>query len=272
MPELRFLDVRDVATFAGLPPCADPRFDHRTCDYWENPERGSNLSRPTWLQAPTRPYAPTRQPTPFDDNPFAPPQDVAADSAVELVRALRGEDPDPSSLLASATDVLAGDDLFATPGWNPFAPGPGRDRPRTDGVPRKFALLDRGRGIFGSYARVAYLADDPVAYAQFGPLSAYPRAQRIRDLYPQLPSAPPPGVITCIATASAARGLGYAKALVVDVCDDLARRGFAAVEAYPDMTRPINETSAAHPELWLGCGFVMVVADERYPVMRRDLD
>ena len=110
-----------------------------------------------------------------------------------LPRALRAEDPTPQSMLASATDVLAGDDLFATPGWNPFAPGPGRDRPRTDGVPRKFALLDRGRGIFGSYARVAYLADDPVAYAQFGPLSAYPRAQRIRELYPQLPSAPPPG-------------------------------------------------------------------------------
>ena len=38
------------------------------------------------------------------------------------------------------------------------------------------------------------------------------------------------------------------------------------------MTRPIDETSAATPELWLGCGFTMAVADDRYPVMRRDLD
>ena len=28
-----------------------------------------------------------------------------------------------------------------------------------------------------------------VAYAQFGPLTAYPRAQRVRDLYSQLPDA-----------------------------------------------------------------------------------
>ena len=32
------------------------------------------------------------------------------------------------SILASATDVLAGDDLFVTPGWNPFAPGPAAER------------------------------------------------------------------------------------------------------------------------------------------------
>jgi GNAT superfamily N-acetyltransferase len=272
MPELRFHDVRDATTFAGLPACADPRFDHRTCDYWENAERGSNLSRPGWLQAAPAPTAPTRPSSPFADNPFAPPSDSAQDTAADLARALRGEDTVPQSMLASATDVLAGDDLFATPGWNPFAPGPARERPRTDGVPRKFALLDRGRGIFGSYARVAYVADDPVAYAQFGPLSAYPRAQRIRDLYPQLPTAPPPGVITCIATVSAARGKGYARALVMDVCAELARRGFAAVEAYPDLSRPIDETSAGNPDLWLGCGFSVAAADDRYPVMRRDLD
>ena len=151
----------------------------------------------------------------------------------------------------------------------------GRERP---GVPRKLALLDRGRGIFGSYARVAYLADGrspssdvPVAFAQFGPLSAYPRAQHIRELYPQLPVAPPPGVITCIATTRARRGNGYARALVLDVCAELAHRGFAAVEAYPDLTRPIDETSAATPEFWIGCGFSMAAADDRYPVMRLDL-
>ena len=201
------------------------------------------------------------------DNPFAASRDRSAD----LAAALREADPTPPSLLASASDVLAGDDLFATPGWNPFAPGPGPERPRTVGVPRKLALLDRGRGIFGSYARIAYLSDEPVAFAQFGPLSAYPRARHIRELYSQLPVAPPPGVITCVATIASARGSGYARALVLDVCAELAHRGFAAVEAYPDLTRPINETSAATPEFWLGCGFVMAVADDRYPVMRRSL-
>ena len=41
-----------------------------------------------------------------------------------------------------------------------------------------------------------------MAYCQFGPLTAYPRAQRTRDLYPSLPVAPLPAVITCIATVA----------------------------------------------------------------------
>ena len=269
MPELRIVDVRDEAAFAAIPPCADPRFDHRTCDHWEDADRGSSRARPDWL-VPPAPMAHARPPVGPTDNPFAP----AHDRAAGLAAALRDVDPTPQSILASASDVLAGDDLFVTPGWNPFAPGPGPERPRMSGVPRKLALLDRGRGIFGSYARVAYLADqpdEPVAFVQFGPLSAYPRAQRIRELYSQLPVAPPPGVITCVATTAAARGHGYARALVLNVCAELAHRGFAAVEAYPDLTRPIDETSAATPQFWLGCGFLMAVADDRYPVMRQDL-
>ena len=176
------------AAFAAIPPCADPRFDHRTCDYWENAERGSSLARPAWLSAPAPAASGTRPTLGHQDNPFARPTDASPDEAAQLAAALRSPDPLPLGMLESATDVLAGDDLFVTPGWNPFAPGPGRERPRTDGVPRKLALLDRGRGIFGSYARLAYLGDEPVAYAQFGPLSAYPRAQHIRELYPQLPS------------------------------------------------------------------------------------
>jgi ribosomal protein S18 acetylase RimI-like enzyme len=272
MSDLRIVDVRDERSFVAMPLCADPRFDHRTCDYWENAERGSNASRPAWLNAPPPASRGPRTTPSATDNPFARPPDAPPDPALDLAAALRGSDPLPEGVMASAADVFAGDDLFATPGWNPFAPGPGRERPRTDGVPRKLALLDRGRGIFGSYARVAFLGDQPVAYAQFGPLSAYPRAQHIRELYAQLPAAPPPGVITCIATSHGVRGSGHARALVQDVCAELARRGFAAVEAYPDLTRPIDETSAATPQFWIGCGFHVAAADERYPVMRRDLE
>ena len=92
--------------------------------------------------------------------------------------------------------------------------------------------------MFGSYAKVLLDDDEPAAYAQFGPLSAYPRAQRLRDLYPQLPDAPLPAVITCIATTAAARHRGHAGMLVEAVCDDLAGRGFAAVEAYPERGTP----------------------------------
>ena len=111
----------------------------------------------------------------------------------------------------------------------------------------------------------------PVAYAQFGPLSAYPRAQRVRDLYRQLPASPLPAVITCVATSHDARGRGFALRLVADACHELARRGFAAVEAYPEAGALPDATSAATPRFWIAAGFTVAVDDERFPVMRREL-
>jgi ribosomal protein S18 acetylase RimI-like enzyme len=164
------------------------------------------------------------------DNPFAPPG-------------------------APSTANPFADGLFAVPDDNPFAPRIERERPMREGVPRKLALLDRGRGVFGSYAKVLLADDSAAAYCQFGPLSAYPRAIRLRDLYPQLPDAPLPAVITCIASTAEARRQGLASALVEDVCRDLAERGFAAVEAYPDLTLSENASSGARPAFWQDLGF-----------------
>jgi ribosomal protein S18 acetylase RimI-like enzyme len=125
--------------------------------------------------------------------------------------------------------------------------------------------------VAGSYAKV--LLEDDVArvYAQFGPLTAYPRAQRTRDLYPLLPEAPLPAVITCIATTAEARGAGLARALVAAVCEDLAGRGFTAVETYPEIGPHPDATSGATPAFWESVGFRRAIDDEHFPVMRRDL-
>ena len=204
---------------------------------------------------------------------------------------------------AAAARPAVADNPFAPasrePAFNPFAPSgrssaPGlrpvrgrrrrrrrREPVRARGPPpgrrsaatrrASSALLGRGLAVFGSYAKVLLVDEDAVAYAQFGPLSAYPRAQRLRDLYPQLPAAPLPAVITCIATTAEARGAGPRPRVVRAVCDDLAGRGFAAVEAYPERdTRP-DATSAATPAFWVGAGFAVVVDDERFPVVRREL-
>ena len=259
MAERRIIDIGDGASFALIPPCADPRFDHRTCDYWEEADRGSKANRPSWLDV-----APlSRQPAPrfgLQDNPFAPSD---FDEPASNPFALAGR--------ASIPDAFADDDEFAVPMDNPFAPQTQRERPLREGVPRKLALLDRGRGIFGSYAKVLTVDDEPVAYCQFGPLSAYPRARRLRELYSQLPDAPLPAVITCIASTATARDQGYARDLADAVCRDLAERGFAAVETYPDMTLSANETSGARPGFWETLGFTIAVDDERFPVMRREL-
>ncbi|HEV8490274.1 MAG TPA: hypothetical protein VGQ58_10860 [Candidatus Limnocylindrales bacterium] len=253
MAEIRIVDVTDEATFVLLPPCADPSFDHRTCDYWEDAERGSKAARPSWLEAPPPP-PPAK---PQTGNPFL---DDAAEAAANPFA--------PAAREPAINPFASDDDLFTD---NPFAPSRA-PRPRVAaGAPRKLGLLGRGLGVFGSYAKVLLVEDMPVAYAQFGPLSAYPRASRLRELYPQLPESPLPAVITCIATTREARRQGRALTLVAAVCDDLAGRGFAAVEAYPERRTREDATSAATPEFWLAAEFAMAVEDEHFPVMRREL-
>jgi hypothetical protein len=251
---IRIVDVTDATTFGLIPPCADPGFDHRSCDFWEDADRGSKAARSSWIETgpATPPPSPPRAVSPFGDvdepafNPFA-----------------------PTATAAPAFNPFAGDDDPLRD--NPFAPSrPARPSVASDSPP-KLRLLGRGLAVFGSYAKVALADETPVAYAQFGPLSAYPRAMRVRELYPQLPDAPLPAVITCIATTREARGDGHAHALVDAVCRDLSGRGFAAVEAYPERGRPPDTTSAAQPEFWLTLGFGLAVDDDRFPVVRREL-
>ena len=258
MTAIRIADVTDEPSFRLVPPCADPGFDHRSCDYWEDADRGSKAARLAWLEASPAP-APAHRPSPAD-NPFAPAGDEPAFNPFAST--------DRSS--RPAFNPFADDDGDG-PAENPFAPRPAARPSVGRDVPRKLGLLGRGLGVFGSYAKVLLVDDKPAAYAQFGPLSAYPRAQRLRELYPQLPDAPLPAVITCIATTAAGRGGGHARRLVAAICDDLAGRGFAAVEAYPERgTRP-DATSAATPEFWIAAGFALAVDDERFPVVRREL-
>ncbi len=242
------LDVTEASVFDRLPPCADPRFDHRSCDYWEDEVRGSKASRPAWWQ-PARP-APKPRPQPRSDNPFAPaPTEEVAFNPF-----------DPAA-------------REAEPAFNPFAPEPeDEDDGSEAGSPSKLRLLDRGRVVFGSYAKVLTVDGEPAVYVQFGPLSAYPRAQQVRDLYPSLPSAPLPAVITCVAATANARGRGLAGRLIDAVILDLQGRGFSAIEAYPDLTLAPDEASSASPAFWEAHGFVLAATDERFPVMRRELD
>jgi GNAT superfamily N-acetyltransferase len=258
--DIDILDVTDATSFGRLPPCADTRFDHRSCDYWEDGVRGSKSARPSWWQPAAPPKAPG--PRPRSDNPFAPPPREADDF-----------NPFASSSDSASAGAFADGDTNGTPDFNPFAPAPEVDPSaiRQD-APSKLRLLDRGRGVFGSYAKVLLLDGEPAVYAQFGPLSAYPRAQHIRQLYPRLPQSPLPAVITCVATAAVARRQGLGRALVADISADLAGRGFSAVEAYPDLTLGTDEASSASPAFWEGCGFHLATDDARYPVMRIELD
>jgi GNAT superfamily N-acetyltransferase len=254
---VRVLDVTDQAGFDRIPACADPGFDHRSCDYWEDDQRGSKAARLSWLGGGAP--APAAKLT-MSDNPFAPTSGPGFNPFAKGGAA--------AGTVRPANPFALDDDDEVD---NPFAPrrearpGVGAD------APRKLQLLGRGLAVFGSYAKVLELDGESVAWCQFGPISAYPRAQRVRDLYPQLPSSPLPAVITCIATTAAARRHGYAKRLILSVVEDLTGRGFSAVEAYPEPGARADSTSAATPAFWETCGFVVAVGDERFPVVRREL-
>jgi GNAT superfamily N-acetyltransferase len=254
---VRILDVTDEAGFGRIPPCVDPGFDHRTCDFWEDDRRGSKAARLAWLEpTPPAPAEPDRS-----ANPFAPTKGPAFNPF----------DPRGGSGSAASPFNPFGDDDEEEGIDNPFAPRRERGPAVAADAPRKLQLLGRGLAVFGSYAKVLEADGDPAAWCQFGPLSAYPRAQRVRELYRQLPSSPLPAVITCIATTQAARRRGLAKQLVLAVVDDLAGRGFSAVEAYPEPHAQPDATSAANPGFWASCGFELAIDDPRFPVVRREL-
>lgn len=274
MARVEIVDVTDEARFGQIPPCADPAFDHRTCDYWEDAERGAKTARSSWLpktsiEGPSasssagqissapNPFAP---PPKSDFNPFAPPPRPESNPFAPAFSSA-GSQPARNPFASEVSDLAE----------NPFAPKKVARPAISPDAPRKLQLLGRGLGVFGSYAKLLLVDGEAAAYCQFGPLSAYPRALRVRELYPQLPQSPLPAVVTCIATTAEARGAGHAAALVEAVCGDLAGRGFSAVEAYPEVHADPNATPAAHPDFWLRIGFRLAVDDDRFPVVRREL-
>src|SRR3954466_10085218 len=219
---IRIQDVTDGDGFALVPPCADPGFDHRSCDYWEDADHGSKAARLSWLTATGR-----KAGTSAGAAKSRPANPFLAD--------LEAKEPiaNPFATARPANPFLTPGEDDEGPLDNPFAPKPAPKPAVGSHAPRKLQLLARGLGVAGSYAKVLLRDDVPAVYSQFGPLTAYPRAQRTRDLYPSLPDAPLPAVITCIATTADARGGGLARTLVAAVCEDLAGRGFTAIETYP---------------------------------------
>ncbi len=154
-------------------------------------------------------------------------------------------------------------------------------RDRADSAAARESKLSRllaGRRLAGAYGMLAWRADaagDRVAvgWAQFGPISAYPRAQAIRDRYPSLPGSPAPWVITCLQVPASEVGRDeIAAALLAAVCSELERRGIIAVEAYPEGVPDPWSLSPGPATAYVAAGFAQAAGDERYPAYRRELE
>src|SRR5580765_1598926 len=111
---IRIVDVTDDASFGLIPPCADPSFDHRTCDYWEDADRGSKAARPAWLAA-APPPAPKQRPA----NPFATAFPDASDDTVADEPPVNPFVPPAPAGPAFNPFAIDDDDALAD---NPFAP------------------------------------------------------------------------------------------------------------------------------------------------------
>lgn len=137
----------------------------------------------------------------------------------------------------------------------------------------KRAALLAGARLAGSYGMLATGRDGTtVGYAQFGPLSVYPRAQLIRDRYPELPESPAPWVITCLQVITDAPDrVDIGQALAEAVCADLDRRGVTAVEVYPERAADPWLPPGGPASVYESSGFARAAGDDRYPVYRRDL-
>jgi hypothetical protein len=161
----------------------------------------------------------------------------------------------------------------------------GREAPETDtpdaaaraSLKRQRLLSGIGRsGAFAMLARETdAVAATVVGYAQFGPLSTYPRAQSIRERYPELPQSPAPWVVTCLQAigdgVAADERLDRGRALLDAVCDELDRRGITAVEAYPEGIADAWLPSPGPVPVYEAAGFARVAGDDHFPVMRREL-
>ena len=122
MVSIRVVDVVDDEAFRLVPPCTDPGFDHRSCDFWEDADRGSKAARPAWLQpgrlSATGEGSSTTATSTRPANPFLADLEAKA-PAVNPFAVSR---PNP---------FLAPDDDDDAPAINPFAPPP-RERPPVD--------------------------------------------------------------------------------------------------------------------------------------------
>jgi len=141
----------------------------------------------------------------------------------------------------------------------------------------KLSRLMAGARLAGAYGMLAWRTDasgDRVAvgWAQFGPISACPRAGVIRERYPQLPDSQAPWVITCLQVhADVVEREALAADLLGAVCVELDRRGITAVEAYPEGVDDPWLPSAGPASIYEAAGFVQAAGDDRFPVMRREL-
>ena len=194
-------------------------------------------------------------------NPFAP------DDADEVGQPVR---PGPDAGHRRSTRSRRDDDPLAD---NPFAPtraGPAVGRRRRAAQARRCSAA--ALACSGATRRCCSTTTRPRPTPSSGRCRPIPRAQRLRELYPQLPRRAAAGGHHLHRLD---RGRPASRPRPGPRRRRLRRPGAARVRGRRGVSRSADTrpdaTSAATPEFWLSAGFRIAADDERFPVVRREL-
>lgn len=99
--------------------------------------------------------------------------------------------------------------------------------------------------------------ENPVGFAQFGPISEFQTAQLFYGDHLSIPKGG--WCIACVSIQTNYRGKGLATRLVRNILRDLKRREIRTVDTYPlKDTSSWNQVSVGPMGLWEKCGFEKV--------------
>jgi len=147
--------------------------------------------------------------------------------------------------------------------WVPWA-GFG-ERSAEENAALRASLFDRGE--YDGY--LAMELDEAVGWCQVGPRD---RLHKLRDQY-DLEPAIGAWAVTCFKVRPDRRGRRIAHQLLLGVLEDLPKRGATRVEAFPKRlkTRDPMDHWTGPESIYLACGFEVVRAHKRHPVLALDL-
>ena len=118
----------------------------------------------------------------------------------------------------------------------------------------------RQQGVGG---KIAYLTNQAVGYAQYGPAAAFPRVAE----YAAGPPTADALFLACLFVLPGARGKGIGRALIEAVEAEAAHSGRPAVETFARRGSPNNPSGPLG--FYLNRGYEVILGDAEFPLVRK---
>lgn len=113
--------------------------------------------------------------------------------------------------------------------------------------------------------KIAYLANQAVGYAQYGPAAAFPRVAE----YAAGPPSEDALFLGCLFVMAGARGKGIGRALIEAVEAEAAQSSYPAIETFA--RRGSSNNPAGPLGFYLNRGYEVILGDAQFPLVRKVL-